>query len=385
MTRRVIVSGALANKPLNGGNAWTRLNWLLGFRRLGFEIYFIEEISGNSCVDATGAPAAPRDSINAEYFRETMEQFDLQERASLICDDETTVYGKGLPDLKQLAAQTDLLLNISGHLQADSLKSAPRCKIFLDDDPGYTQFWHASGKLGSRLTGHDHYFTLGENIGRPECCIPTDGIPWQRIRVPVVLEEWPMVMQDRFAGFTTVGGWRGAFGVVEFNGKTYGQKVHEFRKFIELPRLTELPLEIALSIHPADFKDREALQEHGWRIVDPSAAATPDGFRSYIQKSTAEFSVAQGIYVQTRSGWFSDRTAAYLASGKPALIQDTGFSRNLPTGKGLIAFSTLDEACEGAAEIAGHYKQHYQAARKLAEQYFDSDKVLGKLLSEIGL
>jgi hypothetical protein len=378
-----IVSGALANKPFNGGNAWTRLHWVLGFRRLGFEVYFVEEISTNSCIDANGCAAAPCDSVNAKYFRETVERFGLQEHASLICDDGTAVYGHEIHYLEQVARRADLLLNISGHLQLSSVKSAPRRKIFYDDDPGYTQFWYKAGQLGSRLNGYDYYFTIGENIGSAECHIPTDTISWQKTRVPIVLEEWPVVVRQKFEQFTTVASWRGPFGVIEFGDKTYGQKAHEFRKFLELPTTTELKFEIALNIHNDDWKDRNALKRYGWEISSPDVAATPDAFRTYVQNSSAEFSVAQGIYVETGSGWFSDRTAAYLASGKPALIQDTGFTRNYPTGEGLIAFSTFEDACAGAREIAANYDRHCHAARALAEEYFDSDKVLNQLLDRV--
>jgi hypothetical protein len=163
-------------------------------------------------------------------------------------------------------------------------------------------------------------------------------------------------------------------------------KVHEFRKFIDLPRRVPLTFEMALNIHPAEGRDLNLLREHGWRIIDPVVvAADPDGFRNYVQHSAAEFSVAQGVYVHTHSGWFSDRTVRYLASGKPALVQDTGFGRNLPTGEGLIAFRTPDEAADGARRIVRDYADHCRAARALAETYFDADTVLGRLVEEVGL
>ena len=381
----VIVAGALANKPSNGGNAWTRLNWLLGFRRSGFDPYFIEEINSGTCVGASNQPVAPEDSVNAAYFRAVMKQFGFEQRASLLSDNGTAVVGIGLDRLEKLAGRADMLLNISGHLQRAALKLAPRCKIYLDDDPGYTQCWHAAGQLGNRLAGHDHYFTLGANIGTSLCSIPAGDIHWRTTRVPIVLDEWPPIAPRNFDRFTTVASWRGAFGTVTLDGKTHGPKAHEFRKFFALPAKSGLKFQIVLNIDPADWKDRQALVNAGWDIGSPELAATPDAFRAYVQNSSAEFSVAQPIYVGTRSGWFSDRSAAYLASGKPTLLQDTGFSRHLPTGEGLVTFTTLEEAMEGAAKIASNYPRHSRAARALAEQYFDSDKVLAKLLTDISI
>jgi hypothetical protein len=188
------------------------------------------------------------------------------------------------------------------------------------------------------------------------------------------------------ARFTTVAAWRGGYGPVHADGKLYGLKVHEFRKFIELPRHADAIFEIALDIHPADQKDRLALEHNCWCLVDPhEAAGDSSAFRHYVQQSGAEFSVAQSIYVQTNSGWFSDRSVRYLASGKPVLVQDTGFRRHLPVGKGLIAFRTFEEAVRGTQAIAADYPAHCLAAREIAEQYFDSDKVLNRLLEEIGL
>jgi len=231
------------------------------------------------------------------------------------------------------------------------------------------------------------FFTIGENIGKSDCPIPTGGIPWQPTRQPVVLDDWPIVRSPlEHSRFTTIANWRGPYGPVLFGGRTFGLKVHEFRKFITLPRLAPLPFEIALNIHPNDHKDLGALRDHGWRIIDPlTVASDPQAFRHYVQESAAEFSVAQGIYVDTASGWFADRTVRYLASGKPALVQDTGFAQNLPTGQGLIAFKTLDEAAEGATRIARNYDQHCRAARSVAERYFNSDDVLTRFLQNAGI
>ena len=384
--RTVVVSGAIANKYLNGGAVWTRLSWILGFKLLGFRVVFVEQIDRASCVDAAGDVADFESSATLAYFRRIVEQFGLAGSAALIYEGGEQVWGMTQSELLAVAEAADLLVNITGHLTQEPLLRRLRRKAYVDLDPGYTQFWHAAGNLGPHLTGHDVYFTVGENIGSPGCSSPTGGIPWQPVRQPVVLEHWPVSLQGDRDRFTTIASWRGPYGRVEYDGRTFGLKAHEFRKFVALPGHVPQAFEIALDIHPADVNDLELLRGHGWRIVDPKQVVPdPPAFRSYVQESGAEFSVAQGIYVETDSGWFSDRTVRYLASGKPALVQDTGFSRNLPTGEGLLAFQTLDEAIDGARRIARDYDRHCRAARALAERYFSADVVLRDLADRAGI
>jgi hypothetical protein len=381
----ILISGALANKPFNGGNAWTRLSWALGFRRLGFDVCFIEQIEPGDCVDSSGNVSNFEASVNYAYFRATMERSGLAHSCSLIYDSGKKVDGLSLKELCIRAQNSLLLLNISGHLTVPEVMDRAPCKVYYDDDPGFTQFWHAAGQPGARLAGHDFFFTIGRNIGTTNC-IPTDGVTWKHTRPPVVLDEWPYCSARRFERFTTVGSWRGAYGSVQFRGKTYGTKGHEFRKFIRLPLNSGIQFELALQIYPNDKTDLDALLEHGWVIVDPKViTGSPDEFRRYVQNSSAEFSVAQGLYVETNSGWFSDRTVRYLACGKPALVQDTGFTSHYPCGKGLVPFRTLDDAIEGAKRITADYEAQCRAARRLAEEYFDSDLVINDLMSQIGI
>ena len=382
----VVVSSVIANKPLNGGNAWAVLSWVLGMRELGFRVYFVEQIGRESCVDAAGATTAFEHSANLAYFKQATEQFGLSGSAALIYEGGEQVHGVPYAELLDIAEAADLLVNITGHLTLEPLMSRLRRKAYLDLDPGFTQFWHASGDAGARLDGHDLYFTVGENIGTRSCPIPTSSIRWRPTRQPVVLEHWPVSREGDRSRFTTVATWRGPYGPISYDGKTFGLKVHEFRKFIELPERVPQTFEIALDIHPVEEDDLSLLYRHGWRLVDPRMAAPdPDSFRRYVQGSGAEFSVAQGIYVETRSGWFSDRTVRYLASGKPALVQDTGFGRNYPVGEGLVAFSTPEEAIAGAERIGRDYEKHCRAARALAEEYFESDRVLGHFVEEAGV
>jgi len=380
----VLVGGAVANKLHNGGEAWVRLSWIRGLQQLGLDVWFVEQIDSATCVDADGNPAPFAESENRRYFDAVMAEFGLTERASLLYEDGRESSGASLADLTTVAAAADLLINISGHLRVPELTTAVRRRAYIDLDPGFTQFWHADGWTG--LADHDTYFTVGENIGRPGCDIPTCGIDWHPVPPPVVLADWPLSDDSAPGRFTTVGAWRGAFGVIERDGHMYGLKVHEFRKVMELPTKVPLDFEIALDIYPGDDRDRKSLEEHGWHLVRPAEAVRgPQQFRRYVQGSGAEFSVAQGIYVDTNSGWFSDRSVRYLASGRPALLQDTGFSANYPVGEGLVAFRTLDDAAAGAERIAADYPAHRAAARALAEERFDSDRVLPRFLEEAGL
>jgi len=379
----VIVSGALANKYRNGGGTWERMSWAIGLRQLGCDVYFVEQISPKACVDATGAVTTFENSVNLAWFRWVTQWFGIAERAALVYSDGEECAGIPWPGLLATAESADLLVNLSGHLTIAGLLDRIRRKAYIDVDPGFTQFWHVDPSTPFHVDGHDAYFTIGENIGSACCAIPTGGIRWRPIRQPVVLEQWPVAQLESCDRFTTVASWRGAFGPVQANGRTFGLKVHEFRKFMELPRAVPATCEIALDIHASDGNDRTALEQHGWRVVNPNeAAGDPHAFRRYVQQSGAEFSVAQGIYVETNSGWFSDRTVRYLATGKPALVQETGFSRNLPVGTGLVSFRSMSEAIEGARRIVADYENHRQAARALAEKYFDSERVLPGLLEQ---
>ena len=382
----VIVAGALANKCDNGGEAWVRLSWVRGLQKLGFKVFFLEQISAQNCIDAAGRNTNFANSRNREFFQAVTAAFGLSDRAALIYEGGQEIFGASCQELMHVADSAALLVNISGHLDVPFVMNRIPHKAYIDIDPGYTQIWNARGNDGARLAGHDSYFTIGENIGQADCVIPTSGVRWQPIRQPVVLEDWPVCPAGNPEVFTTVASWRGGYGSLEYNGKKLGLKVHEFRKVLGLPQVAEGIFEIALQIDAGDIQDRHALEKQQWRLVDPrKVAATPERFRQYVQDSSAEFSVAQGVYVDTGSGWFSDRSVRYLASGKPVLVQDTGLGRHYPIGSGLVLFRDLDEARIGSAHIISDYERHCRAARQLAETYFDSDKVLSRFIEEVGL
>ena len=358
-----------------------RLHWVLGLRRLGCTVHFVEEIQSNGCVDEAGVPAPFEGSANVRFFDGVVRAFGLEGSATLLCDSGARTYGVGYDDLLRIAARADVLINVSGHLTIEPVLSRVKRLAYLDEDPGFTQFWHEQGTKPLAPRPHDVYLTVGENIGRPGCAIPTCGVQWRAARRFVVLDEWPVRAARDCARFTTVASWRGPFGPIVAGGRTLGLKVHEFRKVMALPRRAGQTFEVALSIHPSDSADLAALRANGWTVVNPRVvAADPGMYRRFVQESGGEFSVAQNMYVETECGWVSDRTVQYLASGKPCLVQDTGFSRNYPVGTGLIPFRTVDEAAEGAERIAGDYGRHARGARDLAETYFDSDAVLPGLL-----
>jgi hypothetical protein len=378
--RAAVVSGALANKPGNAGNAWTRLQWVLGLRRFGFDVAFVEQIRRRDCVAAGGLPARPEESVNVSFFRRVAEAFGLGGAAALVIDDGRT-WGLSAAEVQDVVGAADLLVNIGGHLTRPDLMAGPRVKAYVDDDPGYTQFWHAAGTGATRLEGHDRYFTYGANVGSADCPIPTCGVRWLPLRPPVVLDQWPAAGAGKPGSFTTVATWRGPYGRADDGTRTYGQKLHEFRRVIDLPGRTGLRFEIALDIHPAEVADLALLRRHGWGLADPRVVVPDPGrYRRYIQASGAEFSSAQGVYAETHSGWFSDRTACYLAAGRPVVVQDTGFARHVPTGEGLVTFRTPDEAAAAVGRVARDYDRHRRAARVVAEQYFDSDRVLARFL-----
>ncbi len=381
----VIVGGALANKPDSGGEAWVRLSWADGLRRLGFDVWLVEQIEPASCVDAGGQAVPFEHSRNRAYFAQVVGDCGWENRASLVCLGEPRqVEGVDWETVTSAVADAALVVNISGHLREPALLRPARARAYVDIDPGFTQIWHEEGgDLG--LEDHDHFFTIGVNIGRPACLIPTGGLAWRPIHQPVVLDSWPVVPCHQRDRFTTIGNWRGPYGPISHHGRSYGTKVHEFRKIAALPRAVPARFDAALAIHDADDPDRLLLEQGGWHLADPAAVAHPAEFRNFIQGSGAEVSAAQGVYVETVSGWFSDRSVRYLASGRPVLVQATGFSSTIPIGQGIVAFSDLEGAAAGAVGILREWDAHAQAARAVAEGSFAHDVVLPPLLEACGL
>ncbi len=380
----LVIAGALAQKPKIAGHTWAMLQYLLGFRRLGWRTLFIDYLEPSLFVDERGCRCAFEHSDKLRYVLDVVSAFGLEEDYVLIGGAGESLIGMPRLRLLEQVGQSAVFFNIMGYLRDEEILGRASKRIFLDIDPGFAQFWNELG-LHCPFAGYDSFVTIGLNIGRPDCAIPTCGLDWIATPQPVVLEWWPWSHVPG-QSFTTIASWRGAYGPLDFHGETYGLRVHQFRQFVNLPGLTGRPFELALAIDPAETRDLALLSNNGWTLVDPRMVAGDVlAYRSFIDRSLAEFSVAKDIYVRTRSGWISDRSLCYLASGKPVLAQETGFSRLYPTGEGLIPFSSLDEAVAGVEEISRHPDKHRRAARALAEDFFDSDKVLTRLLLKLGV
>jgi hypothetical protein len=381
MTRTIVIAGSLAQKPRQGGHTWQFLNYLLGFRRLGWRTLFLDRLEPDMCVDDAGRECAVEDSVNFQYFMTIMQRFGLE--YFLEYNNGEHCWGIPRGELTPRLERSSFLLNVMGFLTDEELLNAAPRKVFLDTDPGFGQMWRDLGQA-DLFYGHDDYVTIAENIGQSDCTIPTCGLDWITWRQPIVLEQWPYQRQAPGEWFTSIGSWRGPYAPIEHGGRTYGLRAHEFRKFVTLPRITKAQFQVALDIHSAETKDLALLSDNGWSLADPAeVACDPWVYRKYIQRSRAEFMATKGIYVDTHSGWFSERSICYLASGRPVIAQDTGLSDIYPVGQGLLTFSTLDEAAACVEEVLSNYPRHSRAARGLAEEFFDSDKVLLQLLEKL--
>lgn len=354
-----------------GGHAIHVLHILEGLRRLGHDVLFLEYLDH--------PPAA---LARTEFL--TL----LAGRRGALLDSATGESFAGLrrPQVASFAATADAVISLAAHYRREPwpLLEAVRPRILIEQDPGYTHLWAAAGEPLEIFGEHDFLFTVGANVGTPRSPIPTCGLPWRALWPPVVLDWWTPgarpVGRDRF---TTVGAWRD-YGYLELDGETFGPKVEEFTKFIELPRAAGEELELTLAID-ADDPDRDLLRAHGWRLEDPRLVNTPARFRAYVGSSLGEFSCAKGGYVGTRSGWFSDRSACYLAAGRPVVLQATGFEDLLPVGEGVFAIGDVEEAAAAMAEVRGDYQRHRRAARELAREFFDAEQLMAGMLEQSGI
>jgi hypothetical protein len=360
----------VAGDPGQGGATWAVLQYVLGVRALGHEVLLVEPVDA-----VTRERASAFDAVCAE--------FDLQGSAALAVRDTEQTLGLPYATLRSRMAGADLLLNVAGMLTDERLIGEIDRRVYLDLDPAFNQLWHENG-VDMRFDLHTHFVTVGLALGRPDCDVPTAGRAWIASLPPVVLARWTCAGTPRRRAFTTVANWR-SYGSIEHAGVRYGQKAHSFRRLIGLPRMSRHAYELALAIHPDERDDVAALASGGWRLVDPRAlVATPSAYRDFVRSSYAEIGIAKAGYVDSRCGWFGDRSASYLASGRPVLAQDTGFGDALPTGEGLLVFTDGQDAAAAADAVTSEYERHSRAARALAEEHLDSGRVLGRLLERVG-
>lgn len=384
MTKPVaIVAGYIIRHPV-GGQISSQLQYVRGLRQLGYEVVWAEHFGWpNSCYDpnAAGMTTDPRPGIavvGPHFARVGLTRW-------CYVDEAGRWHGMTREELARACREATLLLSVAGTTWLEEFREC-RTRVFIDTDPAFTQMRMPATPAPS-CAGYASpwdfafVFTCAERMSRPDCLIPTHGLPWRATRWPIALDSLAPRFTPDATRFTTVGSWS-AYGTVTHNGATFGQKDIEFLKFIELPGRGRACFELALS----GGAPREKLTAAGWHLADAGAVTrTMERYINYIGASRGEFSVAKNAYVATRSGWFSERTAHYLALGKPAIVQDTGFSEILPCGEGLFAFRTLDEAAAAIEEVNRDYRRHCEAARRICEEYFDARKVLGALLRECGL
>lgn len=400
---RIVVVGTIASDPY-AGMAWMNMQITAGLRRLGHDTYYFETTS-TWPYDPVRQTRVYDSDYAVPYLARVADGFGLGDRwAYRRSFSDKEWLGIGRARAEDLLAHADAVLNIAGatRLKEEGLKV--RNLVYFGTDPVYHEVSFANGNEEARriIEEHDAFVTYGENIGNPDCPLPPLPRLRSKTRQPVLLDLWDDGPPSNEA-FTTVGNWKQSGREVEFQGELYRwSKHHEFMRFIDLPRRIDRPVELAMSLaEPETIRhgrgtvvpalglaadERRMLERNGWRLVDARAFTTdPWSYRDYVQSSRGEFTVARDLNVRLRSGWFSERSACYLAAGRPVITQDTGFGNVLPTGLGLFAFNTMEEIVTAFEAIEGDYERHSRAARAIAEEYFKAETVLAKLIEDLGL
>jgi len=366
---RILFAGIIARYPF-GGVTWCSLMYLLGLRALGHEVFYIED-TGECVYDPVQNTRATDPGYGTSYIHNALEPFGLGERWAFVNYDGT-YHGRSVEQVRRYAAEAEVFINLSGGswFWRDEYARIPH-KVFVDSDPAFTQLAIAKAEpwYVAFFEQFDRLFTFGANIGTPASPIPTGAFTWHKTWQPITMDDWRTERQPRDR-FTTVMTWQ-----IESFADVGGNKDQEFVKFIELPARTPQRFELAIN------GPQQLLRPYGWETLDAmQVSRTPAAYRDFIQGSKAEFGVAKHTYVANRSGWFSDRTECYLAAGRPALVQDTGWSAHLPSGAGLLAFTNMDEAIAGVDRINADYDRHAREAMAVAREHFDARVVLPKLL-----
>jgi hypothetical protein len=386
--RTLVVLGMMGRCPF-GGQTWLYLNWLRGFARLGHEVWYVEDDATwpydprlNTFTDDPGYAAAYLDRVTRDAGLAGRWAYRPLFR-------DGACYGLSVAQLRELYRRCDAILNVCGATVLNEDHALAPRRIYVETDPVTNQLELANGRQKTRqvLAAHDTIVSYGENYGGPGCTVPLDGgFRYLKTRQPVDLELWPMCFDPDARRYTTIGNWKQDGHDVSWNGETYyWSKHHEFLKFIELPRRRPgLRFEVYLNVD--DASDRRALEDNGWHLDSPlERSLDPWAYQELFRTARAEWTVAKDQNVRLQSGWFSERDACFLASGKPVIAQSTGFENALPTGEGLFAFRTMDEALTAIDAVESDYAKACRAARAVAEQHLEATRVAGKFLEDVGL
>jgi hypothetical protein len=375
---RVAVLGYIVRCPI-GGMAWHHLHYVLGLARLGHDVLFLED-SGDfaSCYDPGQGVMTSDPACGLRFAAEAFDRLGMTQRWAYYDEHTGRWVGPGGDTALGFLARADLLVNISGVNPLRPWHLEVPARALIDTDPVFTQVKHLTDAAArSRAEAHTAFFTFGENFPAGRSTVPDDGLPWLPTRQPVVLDVWPVLPPPAGGRFTTVMQWD-SYPAREFAGQRYGMKADSFEPFLDLPSRTEAELELAVGSATAA---RNLLEKCGWRLRDPlEVTRDPWTYQDYIRGSLAELAVAKHGYVVSRSGWFSERSACYLASGRPVLVQDTGFTDWLPSGTGVLAFEDPDQAVNGLEDVVSRHALHSREARAICAAYFDATKVLPALI-----
>ncbi|MCZ6802246.1 MAG: hypothetical protein O7F12_17350 [Nitrospirae bacterium] len=379
---RIILGSYMVRYPLGGMMSWV-LQYLIGFQKLGHDVYFVEK-SGypNSCYDPTKKIMTDDCTYGITTLHSLLKDFDLQHKWCFV-DGSGRYHGLSQNAVETTFESADLFVDMGTHGSWEKEAEQSELRVLIDGEPGFTQINMENRlKTGEPLPQYDFYYTAGANIGKVNTTAPTAGKQWKHLYHPVVVDLFDTQPVSPSAPFSTVMNWQ-SHQPIEFNGIKYGQKDLEFVKFMDLPTKVTVPMEVAVSGKNVPVTQ---LKELGWSIRDAQEVTLSfDSFREYVSTSKGEFSVCKNVFVATYSGWFSDRSATYLASGRPVILQETGFSDYLPCGHGLFAIRTVEEAATAIIEINADYDRHSRWARDLALEYMDASKVLKQFLTELGI
>jgi hypothetical protein len=384
--RRIVVLHLAVRYPF-AGVIWQLLHHLIGFRNLGYDVYYVEDHGSWAYDPLRQAPVADP-THNVTVLAGVMARFGFGDRWAFYDSVRGDYLGMSGERCYQLLAEADAVINLCGASRPREEHQRCRCLVYLQTDPGKVQLELTQGIPQARelLATHKFFFSYALNIGQPDCRLPTGSVTWHPTTPPVLLNEWqPRTAPAAPAAFTTVGTWQNKGGDVEFGGESYfWSKDVNFRKFLDVARRAGQPIELATDLDRGPDYEHALAGGFTFRPVVPLSLDL-DTYRDYISSSRGEFTAAKDLYVRTCSGWFSDRTVCYLAAGRPAVTQRTGFEKYIPEGVGLLGFDSAEEAAAAVRTINSDYARHCRAAREIAAEYFDANKLLKRLIDVIGI